>query len=214
MVVGTYERFDPPAAIYAFRWVEGRGVERLPLGGADVVSYDGRVVAGPGGCCVARWVEGRGTEWVIHGVEFADAKDISGDGRVIVGTYMRDRLANWHAFLWQEGRGWVDLNEAYAALLGEGWELEDAWGVSADGRYVAGRGSHLVPGGRTGFYYLLDRRVLGDVDGDGCVEDGDLLAVLFAFGQTGSGLPEDVDEDGVVGESDLVLVLLHFGRGC
>jgi hypothetical protein len=33
----------------------------------------------------------------------------------------------------------------------------------------------------------------GDVDGNGCVDDADLLAVLFAFGQSGSGLPEDVN---------------------
>ncbi len=54
----------------------------------------------------------------------------------------------------------------------------------------------------------------GDVDRDGCVDDADLLAVLFAFGQTGSGLPEDVNGDGAVDDADLLIVLFAFGEGC
>jgi hypothetical protein len=54
----------------------------------------------------------------------------------------------------------------------------------------------------------------GDVNGDGCVDDADLLAVLFAFGQSGSGLPEDVNGDGVVDDADLLIVLFNFGSGC
>ncbi|MEN3002575.1 MAG: hypothetical protein ABDI19_12135 [Armatimonadota bacterium] len=54
----------------------------------------------------------------------------------------------------------------------------------------------------------------GDVDGDGCVNDADLLAVLFAFGQTGSGLPEDLNGDGIVNDADLLEVLFNFGIGC
>ncbi len=53
----------------------------------------------------------------------------------------------------------------------------------------------------------------GDVNGDGCVDDADLLAVLFAFGQTGD-LPEDVNGDGVVDDADLLIVLFNFGQGC
>ncbi len=56
--------------------------------------------------------------------------------------------------------------------------------------------------------------VEGDVDGNGCVDDADLLAVLFAFGQSGSGLPEDVNGDGVVDDADLLIVLFAFGQGC
>jgi hypothetical protein len=54
----------------------------------------------------------------------------------------------------------------------------------------------------------------GDVDGNGCVDDADLLAVLFAFGQSGSGLPEDVNGDEVVDDADLLIVLFNFGQGC
>jgi hypothetical protein len=54
----------------------------------------------------------------------------------------------------------------------------------------------------------------GDVDGNGCVDDADLLAVLFAFGSTGSGLPEDTNCDQVVDDADLLDVLFNFGSGC
>lgn len=56
--------------------------------------------------------------------------------------------------------------------------------------------------------------VSGDVNGDGCVDDADLLAVLFAFGSTGSGMPEDLNHDGVVDDADLLEVLFNFGSGC
>jgi hypothetical protein len=59
---------------------------------------------------------------------------------------------------------------------------------------------------------LVPRR--GDVNGDGCVDDADLLMVLFTFGQTGSGLSEDVNGDGVVDDADLLIVLFNFGSGC
>lgn len=78
----------------------------------------------------------------------------------------------------------------------QGWSLESI-GMGGDGS--AGQ---PVP------------RTPGDVNGDGCVDDADLLAVLFAFGQTGSGLPEDVNGDGVVDDADLLTVLFNFGQGC
>ncbi len=52
----------------------------------------------------------------------------------------------------------------------------------------------------------------GDVNGDGCVDDSDLLAVLFAFG--GQGGAEDINGDGVVDDADLLVVLFNFGTGC
>ncbi|GBC92612.1 hypothetical protein HRbin15_01083 [bacterium HR15] len=52
----------------------------------------------------------------------------------------------------------------------------------------------------------------GDVDGNGCVEDSDLLTVLFAFG---SNDPDaDVNQDGIVDDADLLMVLFNFGSGC
>lgn len=57
-------------------------------------------------------------------------------------------------------------------------------------------------------------RCPGDVDGDGCVNDVDLLRVLFAFGQSGSNLPEDLNRNGIVDDADLLEVLFNFGDGC
>jgi hypothetical protein len=55
----------------------------------------------------------------------------------------------------------------------------------------------------------------GDVDTNGCVDDADLLAILFAFGSAGSNLGRvDVNCDGAVDDADLLIVLFNFGSGC
>jgi hypothetical protein len=56
----------------------------------------------------------------------------------------------------------------------------------------------------------------GDVIPDGCVDDADLLAVLFQFGWTGTPgeIPEDTDCSGTVDDADLLNVLFAFGTGC
>jgi hypothetical protein len=56
--------------------------------------------------------------------------------------------------------------------------------------------------------------LLGDVNGDQCVDDADLLAILFAFGSEGENLPEDVNLDGIVDDADLLYALFNFGVGC
>lgn len=53
----------------------------------------------------------------------------------------------------------------------------------------------------------------GDVNQDGAIDDADLLAVLFDFGQSGSTL-SDVNADGTVDDADLLIVLFNFGSGC
>jgi uncharacterized delta-60 repeat protein len=54
----------------------------------------------------------------------------------------------------------------------------------------------------------------GDVDGDGCVDDADLLAVLGDFGRQETGLATDLNRDGIVDDADLLLVMFDFGSGC
>jgi hypothetical protein len=69
----------------------------------------------------------------------------------------------------------------------------------------------------TRVHYALDTEqppLQGDVNRDGCVDDSDLIAVLFAFGNTGILLPEDVNLDGIVDDGDLIIVLFQFGTGC
>lgn len=55
---------------------------------------------------------------------------------------------------------------------------------------------------------------LGDVDRDGCVDDIDLLSVLFRFGESGAGLNEDLNGDGIIDDGDLLTVLFSFRQGC
>jgi WD40 repeat protein len=79
---------------------------------------------------------------------------------------------------------------------------------SPNGRLFGyGRGDATVVVARNPFW------VRGDVNGDGCVNDTDLLRVLFAFGQTFSG-SEALNGDGVVDDTDLLEVLFNFGSGC
>ncbi|MDW8050919.1 MAG: dockerin type I domain-containing protein [Armatimonadota bacterium] len=83
---------------------------------------------------------------------------------------------------------------------------------SPDGRYFAyGRSDGSVVLANNPFY---TPPVSGDVNGDGCVNNADLLAVLFAFGQSGQNNPADVNRDGVVNNADLLVVLFNFGQGC
>jgi hypothetical protein len=60
----------------------------------------------------------------------------------------------------------------------------------------------------------LTVRLRGDVNQDGTVDDIDLLMVLFAFGQSGSNMPEDLSGDGAVDDADLLEVLFNFGTTC
>lgn len=56
-------------------------------------------------------------------------------------------------------------------------------------------------------------RLEGDVNGDDCVDDADLLETLFSFGATGTNRA-DLNNDGVVDDADLLTVLFAFGNGC
>ncbi len=58
---------------------------------------------------------------------------------------------------------------------------------------------------------LVFNLVSGDINGDNIIDDADLLRVLFAFGQSGSTLPEDLNGDEVVDDADLLTVLFNFG---
>jgi hypothetical protein len=54
---------------------------------------------------------------------------------------------------------------------------------------------------------------VADVNGDGIVDDADLLEVLFNFGGVGF-IPPDVNCDGIVDDADLLIVLFNFGNQC
>jgi len=211
----------------AFRWESGvmQDLGTLP-GGRESYAYgvsaDGSVVVGRAYNTsryerAFRWVEGVGMQ-DLGTLDLADesvASGVSADGSVVVGRAYTSWLFSG-AFRWTAAGRMENLNITYASLLiGDSW-LYEARAISPDGRYIVGWGYNAA----TGRYeaYLLDTLCTphnGDVDGDGCVDDADMLAVLFAFGQTGSNLGRvDVNCDGVVDDADLLQVLFNFGSGC
>lgn len=64
--------------------------------------------------------------------------------------------------------------------------------------------------GMTGIVHV---RRIGDTNLDGCVNDVDLLNVLFNFGESGPSF-YDLNYNGLVDDDDLLLVLFNFGNGC
>jgi hypothetical protein len=63
-------------------------------------------------------------------------------------------------------------------------------------------------------HFNFEVRPEGDVNGDGIVDDADLLQILMSFGITCSGYCfYDLNRDGVVDDADLLLVLMNFGAG-
>ncbi len=151
------------------------------------------------------------------GGDWSWASGVSADGTVVVGGD-RNASGSPRAFRWVEGQGMEDLNTTYASLLTAGSVLGVATAISPDGRYIVGVGYNASTERAEAF--LLDTAPScqshnGDVDNNGCVDDADLLAVLFAFGNSGSNLGRvDVNCDGVVDDADLLIVLFNFGSGC
>jgi hypothetical protein len=72
-------------------------------------------------------------------------------------------------------------------------------------------GDTLLPDEAWGVKVMLVGRQ-GDTNGDGCVDDADLLTVLTAFG--GDAFAADLNADGIVDDADLLEVLFAFGSGC
>ena len=208
----------------AFRWTESGGMQDLgTLGGQQSdawdVSADGTVVVGRAQDSSNQWRafiwrEGIGMQALPtpSGWSASVAYALAADG-TIVGTAL-DASGQWHATRWTTN-GFENLNQTYALLLG-GSRLIEARDISANGRYIVGTGYNAATGREEAF--LLDTRCTahnGDVDNNGCIDDADLLAVLFAFGNTGSNLVRvDVNCDGVVDDADLLIVLFNFGSGC
>jgi len=63
------------------------------------------------------------------------------------------------------------------------------------------------------YHFNFEVRPVGDINGDGIVDDADLLLILQLYGQSCSGCPYDPNEDGIIDDADLLIVLMHFGNG-
>jgi probable HAF family extracellular repeat protein len=153
----------------------------------------------------------------LPGYDRSEAFGVSADGSVVVGgAENADRQSR--AFRWTAAGGMENLNITYASLLTDGSQLVLPNAISPDGRYIVGSGYNAATVRNEAFLLDTGPRCTahnGDVDSNGCVDDADLLAVLFAFGNTGSNLGRvDVNCDGTINDADLQIVLFNFGSGC
>jgi thermitase len=154
--------------------------------------------------------------------QYGDWVDIAAPGARIYSTYIGNlylslsgtsmacpHVAGAAAFLWSHAPHLT--NQQLRQLLEQNVDP-----------YIPFAGRQIAPGaGRLNVYRALLATGLtctahtGDVDCNGCVDDADLLTVLFAFGQNGTALGRvDVNCDGVVDDADLLTVLFNFGSGC
>jgi len=180
----------------AFRWTAAGGMQNLgTLPGGDWseaygVSANGAVVVGV--AINAAW-QGRAFRWengVMRdlgtlGGRYSRAFSVSADGTVVVGR-ANDAEEYYRAVRWTASGGMEDLTTTYASLLTDGSVLHEARAISPDGRYIVGWGYNAAT--RRYEAFLLDTLYTppctldGDVNGDGIVDDADLLIVLFNFG--------------------------------
>jgi WD40 repeat protein len=116
--------------------------------------------------------------------------------------YERSTLVLWHV-----QRGQVLRAQEYEERLDSEVFRAFAIAISPDERLIAFAQPGVVMVARNPLFTPY-----GDVNGDGCVDDLDLLAVLNAFGST--EIAPDVDGDGRVDDADLLIVLFNFDTGC
>lgn len=111
----------------------------------------------------------------------------------------------------------VASSGGYTPNVGDTYDIilrtSGAW--TRTGQFSRVRGIGLLECYAFAVEYLSDRvrlRVVGtdetsaDINGDGCVDDANFLAVLFAFSREGSDLVEDITCDGVVDGSGIIRV--------
>jgi probable HAF family extracellular repeat protein len=206
-------------------WVDGTPHERvLPSGGfgsqVNALSYDGSIAVGnaqvqpsfgsPSQAVL--WEGARGLALGTLGGAESNALGTDRQGRQVVGS-SRTADGDTRAFYWTPRLGMVSLQDHYRAIVPAGWALTSAEGISPNGRYIVGVGRN--PQGATEAWLIDTGRNCysgGDVNGDGCVDEADFLAVFFAFGTQAAA--EDITCDGTVDDADLLEVLFNFGNGC
>ncbi|MFQ3611574.1 MAG: hypothetical protein SNJ72_08785 [Fimbriimonadales bacterium] len=154
-----------------------------------------------------------GTFYNSTSLNFAEQMAYAQDGNILVAGFSSNNVVKLN-------RTTGAVVDSFPAAGARGvYQLENGnilWTNSAGAHIfdVSTRTSTLIYSGGGRFLDLLVIPPQGDVNADGCVDDADLLAVLFAFGSEGTGLPEDINEDGVVDDADLLIVLFNFGTGC
>jgi probable HAF family extracellular repeat protein len=141
-----------PGRFGAFRWTQSTGMVVFgdTPGFVATTAYatnpSGTVIVGThfpgtGDLNAFRWTQAGGME-LLTGLPGGEAFGVSADGGVIVGD-SNTASGFGGAFVWMRETGMVDLR-SYLLSRGvadvAGWQLEDAVGVSGDGRVIVGYG--------------------------------------------------------------------------
>lgn len=194
-IVGQSDESDS-CPYMAFRWTapEGMvGLGDLPGGSchslARGVSADGAVIVGSGNADAGNgafvWTAASGMVSIGDlpgGYVYAEAWDVSADGSVVVGLGSTDD--GERAFIWDAAHGMRELSIALVTEFGldpvnlEGWTLNEARGISGDGKTIVGIGHNQL--GRTEAWIVRLPAARGDLNCDGRVSFGDINPfVLF-----------------------------------
>lgn len=223
--------WGPTRQLQPLGWMPtAAGVVRFST--AEAASTDGSVIVGasrslnsPNGGEAYRWTVEEGMQGLgdLPGGHFQSiAYGVSGDGRVVVGRANIEGVPGPfgggsapRAFIWTQQTGMRDLQVVlqteHGVDLGD-WTLEEARGISADGRAIAGNGRHADTGVVEGWVVRFDVACPAGIDGDGAVGLQDLALLLSNFGQFAS--TGDLDADGDVDLQDLANLLSAFGATC
>lgn len=205
-----------------FRWTAGEGMCSVVLNCPSLsvgraVSADGSTVVGD----VSVWPVNqpdRGFIWkagsaplnleVSQGNWRTRVNDVSADGSVVVGTR---RTSVGSAFIWNWNTGVTNLQE-YLASLGvelQSSPLQEANGVSDDGRTIVGSGRLLWP---EAWVATIPAFCRADYDGDGSTDGDDIFTYLGLW--FADDRRADVDQNGEVVVQDIFSFLSAWFSGC
>jgi probable HAF family extracellular repeat protein len=168
VIVGFSE--SAPYRDEAFRWTAATGMVGLGFMSpspnyslASGVSADGKVIVGFANSAAFRWTAATGMVPLpnLPLGQRVSPMDVSADGSVIVGNSESDNSGNSvPAFIWTASGGTQFLSDYVATHFGlslNDWILDEANGISDDGRFIVGRAVNSSSGDIVA--YVLDLSV-------------------------------------------------------
>jgi probable HAF family extracellular repeat protein len=148
------------------------------------------------------WQDGAMTDLTtLPGTDTGTAFAINDLGAAVGETFLYDDF-QFKATLWESGQMPVDLNDYL--VTDEDWLLETAHDINNAGQIV-GSGRY---NGQPRAFLLTPTATLGDLDGDGDVDQADLGILLASYGVDDGG---DLDGDGDTDQADLGILLANYG---
>ena len=206
----------------AFRYTQHGGMValgRLPGQTEDsaiahAVNSDGSAISGHSAGLAFRWTEQRGMHdlgRLPDRVQYSGFT-ISGDGQTVGGIAWSQAHVP-HGFLWRESIGMVSL-KTYLDDLGvntSGWNFQAVYGLSSDGRTLAGTGQLF--GAQRGFIVTgLPKACRADMNGDGVLNIFDFIEFQNLF--AAENFRADFNYDGQFDIFDFLEFQNAFAAGC